>query len=120
MRQETAQEIIDSQFFIDPEGKVCKYIVGDDDVEEIISVHAAIAEQLFGHLNIDDPETYMMDLGWILVGSCVYHQPIIHKYPTQAQINTLDALNLYNKLAFLHNNHYPNFVLNETTARLYL
>lgn len=115
----TAQEIIDTEFFIDPEGKIQRY-TGDENVEELISVHAAIAEQLFGHLNINDPETYMMDLGWVLVGSCVYSHPIIHKYPTQAQINTLDALNLYHRLTFLHNNTYPNFVMNEATARLYL
>ena len=115
----TSEELINTQYFIDPDGIVHKY-KGNRDATEIISLHHEIADMLFGHLKINDCVTYMMDLGWILVGSSCYSCPIIHKYPSQAQINTLYDLNLYHRLTFLHNDHYPNFVENETTARIYL
>ena len=95
----------EKQFYIDREGIVRKY-EGDLN-DEIISIHYRIAKSFFSQS--DNPEEVLRKLGWILVGSTVYHAPIIHKKPSQAQINKLFELDLYNSLTFLHNGYYVNY-----------
>jgi len=93
------------EFFIDPEGTIHQY---EGDLSgDIISMHSRIAEQLFP--DSIDPETDMMNDGWILVGSSVYNCPIIHKKPTKAQLKTLNDLGLYKRLCGLYKNTYPNY-----------
>lgn len=92
------------QYWIDTVGK-CHKFKGDD--KDVISIHYEIAKSIYP--DSDKPDDVLMNLGWILVGSSVYSCPIIHKKPTQAQINKLYALDLYDRLCFLHNNSYPNF-----------
>lgn len=93
------------QYFIDREGNVHKYM-GDLN-DEIISMHSRIAQSFFQESN--NPEEVLRKLGWILVGSTVYHVPIISKKPTQAQINRLFELDLYERLTILHNGYYINY-----------
>ena len=100
---------VDKQFWIDPYGKVHKY-TGDLSVD-IISFHYEIAHNLFP--DISNPCRYLENLGWILIGSTVYHSPIINKRPTQSQINSLDQLGLLNKLCILDNGYYINYIENE-------
>lgn len=97
------------QFYIDREGNVHRYM--GDLSEEIISFHYQIAKSFFQES--DNPEEVLRKLGWILVGSTVYHAPIIHKKPSQAQINRLFDLGLYNNLTFLHNGYYINYHQNQ-------
>ena len=92
------------QFYIDLTGKVHKL---KGNVENIISIHYSIVHKLFP--DIDNPDEYVKNLGWILCGSSVYGDPIIHKKPTQAQINTLNELNLFDKLCFEWNGRYENY-----------
>ena len=95
----------EKQFYIDREGIVRKY--GGDLNDEIISIHYRIAKSFFSRS--DNPEEVLRKLGWILVGSTVYHAPIISKKPTQAQINRLFELDLYERLTILHNGYYINY-----------
>ncbi len=95
----------ENQYYIDREGNVHKYL-GDLN-EEIISIHYLIAKSFFQESR--DPEVVLRRLGWVLVGSTVYHHPIINKKPSQAQINKLYELNLYDKLCFEHKGHYVNY-----------
>ena len=92
------------QYFIDRDGK-CHKFKGDD--SDIISIHYEIAHSLYP--DAKNPDNILMNLGWILVGSSVYSSPIIHKKPTQAQINKLYDLNLFDRLCFLHKNSYSNY-----------
>ena len=101
--------IVDKQFWIDPYGKTHKY-VGDLSID-IISFHYEIAHNLFP--DISNPCRYLENLGWILIGSTVYHSPIINKRPTQSQINSLDQLGLLDKLCILDNGYYINYMENE-------
>lgn len=94
----------ENQYFIDTIGKVHKF-KGDD--EDIISIHYEIAHKLYP--NSERPDDLLMKLGWIMVGSSCYHQPIIHCKPTNAQLNKLFDLKLYDKLCFLYKGEYPNF-----------
>lgn len=99
------QERVDTQYFIDLKGKIHRYKGSID--EDITSMHYRIAKQAFPELEY--PEDHVKKLGWILVGSTVYHTPIIHKKPTQAQINTLYDLKLYSMLCFAHKGYYENY-----------
>ncbi len=94
-----------TQYFIDRRGKVHKY-KGDME-REMVSVHYQIAHALYP--DSERPVDILMNLGWIMVGSSCYHAPIIHKKPTQAQINKLDSLGLYLRLTFLHDGRYVNY-----------
>jgi hypothetical protein len=94
-----------SQYYIDREGNVQKY-KGDLN-EEIVSMHFRIAYDLFPESK--DPEGILNRLGWIQVGSTVYHVPIIYRKPSQAQINKLFELELYTALTFLYNGRYINY-----------
>ncbi len=93
------------QFWIDRNGKSYKY--KGKDVDEIASLHGVIATDLYPDSN--RPTDILMNLGWVMVGSTVYSCPIIHKEPTQAQINALDKLGEFNRLCILENNSYPNY-----------
>lgn len=99
------EDRINKQYFIDTDGKCYKY---DGDDEEIVSIHYEIAHRLFP--NAKSPDDVLMNLGWVMVGSSCYHTPIIHKKPTQAQINKLYELNLYYRLCRLYKDSYPNYV----------
>ena len=77
------------QYFIDREGK-CHKFKGDD--EDIVSIHSEIARKLYPEA--EHTGNVLMNLGWVLVGSSVYSTPIIHKKPSQAQINKLNDLKL--------------------------
>jgi hypothetical protein len=95
------KERIDKQFFIDKKGIVHKY--KGSMYAEITSMHYHIAQKLFPKIVYPkSPDDYVMSLGWILVGSSVYHCPIIHKKPTDLQIKTLKDLDLFDYLCFLY------------------
>lgn len=94
-----------NQFFIDPTGKSHKF---KGDSEDITSLHYEIAHILYP--NEEQPKDRLMKDGWVLVGSTVYNCPIIHKKPTQAQIDKLHDLKLLGRLCFLYNNYYPNYI----------
>lgn len=101
-------ERLDVQFWIDRQGKVHKYM--GDMYDEITSFHYEIAHTLFPDIKYpNSPDDYLSKAGWVLVGSTVYNTPIIHKRPTQAQINTLDRLELYDRLCFPHDGYMVNF-----------
>lgn len=101
---------IDKQYFIDRRGKVHKYKGNIED--EICSIHNRIADDLFPKV-MGNAQDYIMQRGWILIGSCVYSTPISKKKPTQAQINKLFDLGLYEKLCVLLDGFYRNFKDNE-------
>lgn len=94
-----------NQYFIDTFGKCHKYKGNDKD---IVSIHYAIAKQIYP--DAKNPDDVLMNLGWVMIGSSVYSTPIIHKKPTQDQINKLQDLGLLDRLCFLHNNSYPNYM----------
>lgn len=100
---------LETQYFICPKGRVVKY-KGDLDVMDITSVHYEIAASIYpDHLR---PQDRLMREGWILVGSSVYYVPIIHKDPTQKQIDTLFELGLLERLEILtHGGHYEKYEL---------
>lgn len=92
------KERIDVQFYIDRYGKVHKYC-GPMDVS-IVSMHYEIASAVYPHS--DRPTDILDRLGWVMVGSTVYHCPIISKKATNRQIRTLEKLGLYD---WLHTSH---------------
>ena len=94
-----------NEFFINRYGKVIKY--NGDLTGEICSFHSEIASQVFP--NTDYASDTLMKLGWVMVGSSAYSTPIINKKPTQAQINKLDKLGLYDILHFSHEGFYINW-----------
>ena len=85
-----------SQFFIDRSGKVRRY--KGPLAKEIISMHYEISKGLYPEL--DYPDDYLMECGWIMVGSSVYHSPISHKKPTKSQIKKMEELDLFKSLTF--------------------
>lgn len=93
-----------SKYWIDTTGKCHKFKGNSDD---IISIHYQIAKKIYPES--DNPDDVLMNLGWVMVGSSCYHCPIIHKNPTQSQINTLNDLDLFDRLCFLHNGYYENY-----------
>lgn len=93
---------IEYQYWIDRAGKVHKF--NGDLTCTYVSLHSEIASELYPESN--RPTDILMNLGWIMVGSTVYSHPIIHKKPSQAQINKLDELELYDSLTFQYNGYY--------------
>lgn len=100
---------LDKQYYIDRSGKIHKLDINNIDykIDDIVSFHYEIAKQIYP--DVKSPDDVLMNLGWVMVGSCVYSIPIIHKKPTQAQLNKLDKLGLYDRLCFLHDGYYPNY-----------
>ncbi|MFW5847729.1 MAG: hypothetical protein ACOCVF_02305 [bacterium] len=94
---------INKEFWIDRSGKIHKF-KGDITVDGYVSFHSEIASRLFPQSN--RATDILFNLGWVMVGSTVYHIPIIHKKPTQSQINTLDKLGLFDELHILDNGYY--------------
>ena len=84
------------QYWIDRLGEIHKF-EGDLSLE-YTSLHNEIAAQFYPESN--RPTDILMDLGWVMVGSVVHPRPIIHKEPSQAQINKLFELDLYQWLIF--------------------
>ncbi len=106
---------INTQFFISPDGKVHKWKGKRKWLYECeILFHDAIARQLLP--NAQEPKDALMKMGYCLVGSTVYHLPYCCKEPTQAQINTLDRLNMLDLLQIM-NGSIPLSM--ETQTRLY-
>lgn len=88
------KERLANQYWIDRGGK-CHFFTGsEEDAEELISIHYAIAADLFPEIKYpNDPEAYIEKLGWIKMGSSVYNCPIIiNKNPTRKQKNKLFEL----------------------------
>lgn len=82
------------QYWIDRSGN-CYFFKGSkEDAEEIVSIHYAIAADLFPEIKYpNDPEIYIEKLGWIKMGSSVYNCPVIYnKRPTLKQKNKLFKL----------------------------
>jgi len=107
---ETNKERKQKEYWIDRFGKIHKF--KGDLSKEYASLHSEIATQLYPESN--RPTDILMNLGWIMVGSTVYSHPIIHKVPSQAQINKLDKLGLYKWLTFKHNGYYINYNDNQS------
>lgn len=83
---------IENQYWIDRRGKIHK-LSSNTDLTDITSVHYEIARRIYPQVKY--PEDVLSQLGWILVGSTIYHVAYIsEKHPTQAQINTCDRLEL--------------------------
>ena len=105
MKHETDR--VNEEYFIDPFGKIYKY-KGDDDLEEIISLHYEIAAEIYP--NEKYPDDKLMKLGWLQIGSSCYNSPIMHKLPTQAQINTMDLQGeRLDRLCILIDGYYVKF-----------
>lgn len=97
------------EFWIDRSGNIHKF--KGDLTQEYASLHSEIASKL--HPDSNRPTDILMGLGWIMIGSTVYSHPICHKKPSQAQINQLFEIGLYEKLTFLHNGYYENYDKNQ-------
>lgn len=67
-----------------------------------------IAKDLFPELN--HPDDFVRRIGWVIVGSTVYKEPVCDKVPTQAQLNKLDRLELLDSLQVLDNGYYYNYL----------
>jgi len=102
---ETNKKRKEKEYWIDRSGKI--HMFKGDLSQEYASFHREIATQLYPESN--KPTDILMNLGWIMVGGTVYSDPIIHKAPSQAQINKLDELDLYKHLTFLHNGYYISY-----------
>ena len=101
---------IRTQYFIDTDGVIRKWKLSPTKAADYISLHYGIAAVLFPDIIYPkDPKDHVMKLGWVLVGSTVYGSPIIDKCPTQAQLNTLLDLDLYDRLLMQVNDHYPKY-----------
>jgi len=88
----------DKEFFIDCNGKIYKY--HGTDAENITSIHNAIAAELYP--DIKHPVEFVMRKGWILVGSVAYNGSLlIHKQPSQSQVDILFDLNMLDYLYIL-------------------
>lgn len=98
------------EYWIDRSGTIHKFI--GDLSKEYASLHSEIATQLYPESN--RPTDILMNLGWVMVGSTVYSHPIIHKKPSQSQINKLDELGLYKWLTFQHNGYYIKYDENQS------
>lgn len=90
---DVAKRRIDSEFWVDPTGRVVRLRVSDDPdwavISSIVSMHGSIAEQQFSDC-IGSPEDYARKLGWISVQlDNEYRAPHCYKEPTQSQINTM-------------------------------
>lgn len=100
----------EKEYWIDTSGKIHKF--KGDLTEEYPSLHSAIASQFYPDSN--KPTDILMNLGWVMIGSTVYSHPIIHKKPSQAQINKLYDLGLYKHLTFEHNGFYIKYDDNQS------
>lgn len=98
-------ERLENQYFIDSTGTEHKFL---GDAENTVSIHYEIARSIYP--DDDRPDDKLMELGWILMGSSVYSSPIIHKEPTQAQIDTLHNKGLLKRLCILNNGFYLNYL----------
>ena len=107
---ETNKERKQKEYWIDRSGKIHKF--KGDLSKEYASLHSEIATQLYPESN--RPTDILMNLGWVMVGSTVYSHPIIHKAPSQAQINKLYELDLYKWLTFQHNGYYIKYDENQS------
>lgn len=81
-----------NEFWVAPDGNVCRYRMGPEDTYEsvcaIVSLHRVIAERLFP--DIPDADDYMHRMGYILVQlDSAYRWPSCVGSQTQAQINTM-------------------------------
>ncbi|MCK9447272.1 hypothetical protein M0Q50_10515 [bacterium] len=105
---------IDKEYWIDNFGKIHKYKPDSklyyDNPEKIISIHNVIAKQIYP--DVKDPKKLLFDLGWIMIGSTVYGVPYMYKEPNQAQINTLDRLDLLDFLHISYNNFFLKYITN--------
>jgi len=99
------KERLNKQYWISPEGKVHKY-TGDMD-SGVTSFHSWIANSLYPNSN--RPTDVLFKLGWVMVGSTVYGNPICHKKPTNKQIRKLIKLDLFEFLLIQHNNLYMRY-----------
>lgn len=99
----------EKQYWIDIRGKVHKYQGKLNN--SIISMHTEIAFEVIPKMfkEVSPTTDFLFNLGWVMVGSSVYHSPITHLLPTQSQINTLYKLELYKYLRILHNGYYIYF-----------
>jgi len=102
----TLQDKIDKEYWIDTFGHEYKYS-GNLSIKTIISIHHEIAKIILP--NAEYPKDVLMKQGWILMGSTCYHANVIHKYPTQSQINALDKMNQLYKLLVLDGYSYIPF-----------
>ena len=108
------KERISHQYYIDCDGKDVRWNKSIKACASYTSVHYAIADTLYpGFVFPNDPQDYVMQLGWILMGSTIYGYPFSKKPPTQAQINKLYDLDKYDKLFVLLGNDYINYKLNQ-------
>ena len=93
----------EEKYWIDRQGKLRKY--QGDLSETIISMHYEIAVQEFPKIpNVNTDHLFY--LGWIMIGSSCYSQPIIHKKPSQKQLDVLYDLNLLKRLGILMKEFY--------------
>lgn len=81
------KERIESEFWIDPEGKIHKWKGSLKGSDEYMSLHYGIVAMIFK--NLEHPDDYCTKLGWMKIGSPA---KCISQAPTQAQLNTLDKL----------------------------
>jgi hypothetical protein len=92
---EYLRERIEKEYWIDCFGKIHKY-EGELN-ENLFSLHNEIAEKFYPKST--DPMDILLRLGWIRIGSVADSSKVkISKLPTQAQINTLDKLGIYEYL----------------------
>jgi hypothetical protein len=104
------EDRVNEEYFIDTFGKDHKYKgTCDEELEDIISLHYEIALAMFPEMR--NPDDYLMNLGWIQIGSNCYHNPIAHRYPTQAQINALDGMGDLNRLEILRDGYFIKYKL---------
>jgi len=68
-------------------------------------MHSMIARQCFPEL--ENPKDYIMNLGWIEIGSTVYSVPVIHRKPTEKQIQKLKKLDKFQYLIFPYKGDNP-------------
>jgi len=103
-------ERCNSQYWIDRSGKIHKYKGSLN--RECVSIHYEIVNTLFP--DVPHAKQYVEKLGWCMVGSTVYSTPIIEIKPSQAQINTLDKLGLYDRLCIPYEGYMINYKENES------
>lgn len=101
----------DSQYFIDRLGNIirlpqekCSYII------DIGSVHYEIANYYYPELKY--PDDYVMNLGWVLVGSSVYSVPYSLKVPSSRQVRTLKSLKMADRFFLMGERKLVKYSLN--------
>jgi len=87
----TPQERILTEYWICRRGRIVRYkLKQNDDIEDIVSFHNAIARQHFP--NSKNPEKSAEVAGWVKVVNRLFKHPSIERVPTQSQLNTLFGL----------------------------